>query len=37
VTPLIVDWFVRHLSAGDVLVHERTADSEVVRLAVDTA
>jgi alpha/beta superfamily hydrolase len=33
VNPLITDWFVRHLTAGEVLVHERAADAEVIRLS----
>jgi pimeloyl-ACP methyl ester carboxylesterase len=32
VNPLITDWFVRHLTAGEVLVHERPAEAEVIRL-----
>jgi len=32
VNPLIVEWFTRHLAAGEVLVHERPADAEIVRL-----
>jgi dipeptidyl aminopeptidase/acylaminoacyl peptidase len=35
VTPMIVEWFERHLTSGDVVVREQTADSEVVRLLVD--
>jgi fermentation-respiration switch protein FrsA (DUF1100 family) len=32
VNPLITEWFVRHLVAGEVLVHERPADTEIIRL-----
>jgi cephalosporin-C deacetylase-like acetyl esterase len=32
VNPLIVEWFLRHLVSGEVLVHERAADAEIVRL-----
>jgi uncharacterized protein len=32
VNPLIVDWFEQHLTAGEVLVHERPADAGIVRL-----
>lgn len=32
VNPLIVEWFERHLVAGEVLVHERADDGGVVRL-----
>jgi dipeptidyl aminopeptidase/acylaminoacyl peptidase len=32
VNPMIVEWFERHLVAGEVLVHERAADAEIVRL-----
>ena len=32
VTPLIVDWFRRHLVGGEVLVHEQAAASDVLRL-----
>jgi pimeloyl-ACP methyl ester carboxylesterase len=32
VNPLIVEWFVRHLAGGEVLVHERAAESEILRL-----
>ena len=32
VNPLITEWFVRHLVSGEVLVHERPAESEIVRL-----
>jgi uncharacterized protein len=33
VNPLIVEWFTRHLVGGDVQVHERPADAEVVHLS----
>lgn len=32
VNPMIVGWFERHLVTGEVLVHERPAEAEVVRL-----
>jgi len=32
VNPLITEWFVRHLVAGEVLVHERPAEAEIIRL-----
>lgn len=32
VNPLIVEWFTRHLVAGEVLVHERTAEADIIRL-----
>jgi hypothetical protein len=32
VNPLIVEWFERHLVAGEVLVHERPAETQVLRL-----
>jgi cephalosporin-C deacetylase-like acetyl esterase len=32
VNPLITEWFVRYLVTGEVLVHEQTAESEIVRL-----
>ena len=32
VNPLIVEWFERHVVAGEVLVHERPAESDIVRL-----
>ncbi|MGZ9159763.1 MAG: alpha/beta hydrolase [Candidatus Limnocylindrales bacterium] len=32
VNPLIVEWFQRHVVAGEVLVHERPAESDIVRL-----
>lgn len=32
VNPLIVEWFERHLVGGDVLVHERPAEAEILRL-----
>jgi cephalosporin-C deacetylase-like acetyl esterase len=32
VNPLIVEWFVRHLVGGEVLVHERAAETEILRL-----
>jgi dipeptidyl aminopeptidase/acylaminoacyl peptidase len=32
VNPLIVDWFERHVVGGEVLVRERPAEAEVVRL-----
>lgn len=32
VTPLIVEWFARYLTAGDVLVHERPATAELLSL-----
>jgi dipeptidyl aminopeptidase/acylaminoacyl peptidase len=32
VNPLIVEWFERHLAGGQVLVHERPAAAEVLRL-----
>jgi uncharacterized protein len=32
VNPLIVEWFQRHVVSGEVLVHERPADTEIVRL-----
>ena len=33
VNPLVVDWFRRYLVAGEVLVHEQAAASDVVRLS----
>lgn len=33
VNPLIVEWFLRHLVAGEVLVHEQAAAAEVLRLS----
>ncbi len=33
VNPLIVEWFQRHLTAGEVLVHEERAESEVIHLS----
>ncbi len=33
VNPLIVEWFQRHLVAGEVLVHEAAAASEVLHLS----
>ena len=32
VNPLITEWFVRHLVAGEVLIHEQPADAEIIRL-----
>lgn len=32
VNPLIVEWFERHVVAGEVLVHERPAEADIVRL-----
>jgi uncharacterized protein len=32
VNPMIVEWFERHLAGGEVLVHERRADTEILRL-----
>jgi dipeptidyl aminopeptidase/acylaminoacyl peptidase len=32
VNPLIVEWFARHLVSGEVLVHERPAEAEILRL-----
>jgi dipeptidyl aminopeptidase/acylaminoacyl peptidase len=32
VNPLIVEWFRRHLVAGEVVVQERAAESEILRL-----
>jgi hypothetical protein len=32
VNPMIVEWFARYLTAGDVLVRERLPQAEVVRL-----
>jgi hypothetical protein len=32
VNPLIVEWFRRHVVDGEVLVHERAAEAEIVRL-----
>jgi hypothetical protein len=32
VNPLIVEWFTRHLVAGEVLVHERVAEADIIRL-----
>ena len=37
VNPLIVQWFQRHLVSGEVIVHERAAEAEVVRLSRPTA
>ncbi len=34
VTPLIVDWFTRHVVAGDVLVHDAAAETGITRLVV---
>jgi pimeloyl-ACP methyl ester carboxylesterase len=33
VNPLIVGWFSRYLEGGDVLVHERPAEADIVRLS----
>ena len=33
VNPLIVEWFERHLCGGEVIVHERPADAEILRLS----
>ena len=33
VNPMIVEWFSRHLVGGEVLVHERPADAEVLHLS----
>jgi hypothetical protein len=33
VNPLIVEWFERYLCTGEVLVHERPAEAEVLRLS----
>ena len=32
VNPLIVEWFERHVVAGEVFVHERPAETDIVRL-----
>lgn len=32
VNPLIVEWFERYLVSGEVLVHERPAEAEILRL-----
>jgi pimeloyl-ACP methyl ester carboxylesterase len=32
VNPLIVEWFTRHLVAGEVIVHEQPAEASIVRL-----
>jgi dipeptidyl aminopeptidase/acylaminoacyl peptidase len=32
VNPMIVDWFTRYLVKGEVLVHERPAEAEILRL-----
>lgn len=32
VNPLIVEWFERHLVGGEVLIHERAAEAEILRL-----
>ncbi len=37
VNPLIVEWFQRHLVSGEVLVHERAVEAEVLRLTRPTA
>ena len=34
VTPLIVEWFRRHLVAGDVYVQEQTPEAAVIRLSL---
>ncbi len=33
VTPLIIDWFTRHLVKGEVVVRERAAEDGIVRLS----
>lgn len=33
VNPLIVEWFNRYLCGGEVIVHERAAEAEIVRLS----
>jgi hypothetical protein len=33
VNPLIVEWFGRYLTSGEVLVHERGAEAEVLKLS----
>jgi dipeptidyl aminopeptidase/acylaminoacyl peptidase len=33
VNPLIVDWFNRHLCAGEIIVHEQATDAPVLRLS----
>ena len=35
VNPLIVEWFTRHLTSGEVLVTEAPADAAVLRLSRD--
>lgn len=37
VNPLIVEWFTTHLQSGEVIVHERPAEAEVVRLSRSAA
>jgi dipeptidyl aminopeptidase/acylaminoacyl peptidase len=37
VNPLIVEWFERHLTSGEVLVHERGAEAEVLKLSRPSA
>lgn len=37
VNPLITEWFVKHLVAGEVLVHEQPAEAEILRLSRPTA
>jgi hypothetical protein len=32
VNPLIVEWFERYLVAGEVIVHERPPEAEIIRL-----
>jgi hypothetical protein len=33
VNPLIVEWFTRHLTSGEVLVHERSPEADILRLS----
>ena len=37
VNPMIVEWLTRHVVEGEVIVHERPADAEIVRLDRPTA
>ncbi len=32
VNPLIVEWFIRHVTSGEVHVHEQAADAEILHL-----
>ena len=32
VNPMIIEWLTRHLVGGEVLVHERPAEAEIIRL-----